>query len=477
MFKDLREFISKADELGECKIIEGADWNLEIGCLSDLQAAVSDSPLLLFDNIKGYKAGYRVATNLFSSPKRLALAAGLPLEARGIELVKAWRNKTKGGGKLIPPVQVETGPVKENIRLGDDVNLYDFPAPKWRELDGGRFIGTGAVTIIKDPEEGWVNVGCYRVQVHDKSVATIDVVRGHQGDLIQRKYWDKGMSCPAAVSCGQEPALFSAAAANVAWGISEYDYAGGLKNAPISVTRGVITDLPIPATAEIVLEGEIVPPGVDARVEGPFGEWAGHYASGEKSVAAFRVKSILHRNNPIIQGAMPTVYARAWSLGIHIGRSAALWDELDKHIPGVKGVWMMEEAGFAGIPVISIQQQYGGHAKQAALIAAGCRATAYACKYVIVVDDDTDPSNLAEVMGAVAFRTDPEASIDIIRGCWDTDADPMLTREQIESGVYEHSTALILACKPYKRIKTFAPTIRPTPELVRKVKERWPELF
>src|SRR3990172_12288562 len=102
MFNDLREFISKAGELGECKTIEGADWNLEIGCLSELQAAISDSPLLLFDKIKGYKAGYRVASNLFSSPKRLALAAGLPLEAPGLGLVQAWRKKTKEGGELIP---------------------------------------------------------------------------------------------------------------------------------------------------------------------------------------------------------------------------------------------------------------------------------------------------------------------------------------------------------------------------------------
>ncbi|MBI2315671.1 MAG: UbiD family decarboxylase, partial [Betaproteobacteria bacterium] len=150
MFNDLREVISKVDEFGECKVIEGADWDLEIGCLSELQAEFPDSPLLLFDNIKGYRKGFRVATNVFSSPKRLALAAGLPLEARGVELVRAWRQKTKAGGKLIAPVQVDAAPMKENVRLGGEVNLYDFPAPKWRELDGGRFIGTGAVTVLRD---------------------------------------------------------------------------------------------------------------------------------------------------------------------------------------------------------------------------------------------------------------------------------------------------------------------------------------
>ncbi len=202
IFNDMREFITEVERLGECKLIEGADWDLEIEAITAWQAEAGNSPLLLFDKIKGYKAGYRVVTNLFNTPKRVALAFGLPREVKGIELVKAWREKTRKALKLIPPVEVDYGPIKENIHTGDDIDLFEFPTPKWREQDGGRYIGTGDMVITRDPDEGWVNCGTYRVQIQDKSTASVMIVPGHHGDIMRQKYWAKGQSCPVAVTCG-----------------------------------------------------------------------------------------------------------------------------------------------------------------------------------------------------------------------------------------------------------------------------------
>src|SRR3989304_1978795 len=145
MFNDIREFIEVAKKSGECKVVEGADWDIEIGAITDLSAELPNPPVLLFDKIKGYEAGFRVVTNQFSTAKRTALALGLPLEARGIELVRALRDRLKAGLPSLPPVEVETGPVKENILTGDAVDLYRFPTPKWHEHDGGRYIGTGCM--------------------------------------------------------------------------------------------------------------------------------------------------------------------------------------------------------------------------------------------------------------------------------------------------------------------------------------------
>ena len=306
MFDSLREFIEKVQESDDCKVIENADWNLEIGALTEWAASTTDAPLLLFDKIKGYPPGYRVASNLFTSEQRTALALGLPPAARGIELVKALREKIRGGVKLIPPVEVENGPVKETVQVGDEVDLLKFPTPKWHELDGGRYIGTGSMTITRDPDEGWVNLGAYRHQVLDKSTLGTHITPGHHGDIMRKKYWAKGKPCPAVVVCGQDPVLWSASCQLLGWGVSEYDYAGGLKRQPIEVTRGVTTDLPLPATAEIVLEGEILPLDTVAIKEGPFGDWTGHYTGGNWPVPVFKVNAILHRNNPIIQGAPPS---------------------------------------------------------------------------------------------------------------------------------------------------------------------------
>lgn len=476
MFNDLREFIKRADELGECCVIEGADWDKEIGAIGDLMSQVPESPLLVFDKIKGYPPGYRVVSNLATSSKRIALAFGLPMEAKGIELVTAFRDRLRQGIQPIPPVEVDTGPVKENVLVGDDVDLFKFPTPKWHEFDGGRYIGTGSAVVSRDPDEGWVNLGTYRVQIQDKSTVTMSLGYGHHGNIIARKYWNKGLPCPMAICCGQAPLVFAAAHFEIPWRFPEYDWAGGWQRKPIEVTRGVTTDLPIPATAEIVLEGEIVPPGVDNRPEGPFGEWAGYYAGGVRQMPAFRVKSILHRNNPIIQGNPPSLLPRVWTLGRHIQIAAALWDELDRQLPGVKGVWTIEETTIHGIVVIALQQLYGGHAKQAALIAAGALVTAYTTRYIIVVDEDIDPSNTSEVLWALGTRSEPQ-EIDILRGCWGSWANPTITPEQRKIDDREHSLGIILACKPYKWIKDFPRSTKPSPELAKKVRAKWPKLF
>ncbi|MFC2002624.1 UbiD family decarboxylase, partial [Chloroflexota bacterium] len=432
-----------------------------------------NSPLFIFDKMKGYEAGYRVVTNLFATHRRIALALGLPLEARGIELVRAMRGKTSAGIKLLPPVEVETGPVKENLLTGADIDLFKFPTPKWNELDGGRYIGTGSMGIMRDPDGGWVNLGIYRVQIHDKSTATIVTVPGHDGEIIKRKYWDRGQSCPVVITCGQDPMLWCAAGWEAPWGLSEYDMAGWWRNKPVEVTRGVTTDLPIPATAEIAIEGEVVLPGGETRVEGPFGEWSGYYARGEVPEPVLRVTSILHRNNPIIQGNPPSRFNADWRM---LRRAAMIWDELDRQVPGVVGVWMVEEASSFGMVVISLKQQYPGHAKQAALVAAGSRLGARAT-FVMVVDEDIDPSNTSELLWALGTRVDPETSIDVIGGRFGAAMFPMLPPEKRRRGDFEMSRAIILACKPYYWIKDFPPSIGMSPELAKKTKEKWKELF
>lgn len=479
LFEDLREFITEVERLGEYKLVKGADCESEIGAITDLVSATPESPLLVFDEIKGYPAGYRVASNLFTTLKRSALALGLPVGAKGLEVVNAFRHREKEGVKLIPPVVVDKAPVKENVHVGDEVDLFEFPAPKWHEFDGGRYIGTGAMTIQRDPDEGWVNLGAQRVQIHDKSVATIHMAPGRHPMMIRNKYWERGLSCPAAVACGQEPLLWSSSYRRLPWGVPEYDFIGGLRGKPVTVTRGVTTDLPIPATAEIVLEGEIVPPGGETRIEGPFGEWLGYYASEPTPHEIFRITSILHRNAPIIQGNPPSVLPPIWTVGLHIQKAAILWNELDRQIAGVKGVWMVDDAACHSIPVISIKQEYEGHAHQAAMVAAGCSEIANwaACKYIIVVDEDIDPTNVSEVLWALGTRTDPENSIDIIRGFRSTETDPILSPDKRRRRDLSHSKAVIIACKPYHWIKQFPRPCRSSPELLQKTKEKWRKLL
>ena len=286
------------------------------------------------------------------------------------------------------------------------------------------------------------------------------------------------MGCPAAVVCGQEPLIWSFSSSPIAQEIGEYDYAGWFRGEPVEVIRGPITGLPIPATAEIVLEGEMVPPGGETRVEGPFGEWTGYYASSARPEPIFKIKAILHRNNPIMVGAPPLpLTSDPFKFGKNIIRSAEVWDDLERQVPGVKGVWAVDEAAGPHMIVVSIEQKYGGHAKQTAMAVAGCYTSAYLNRFIIIVDDDIDPSNLSEVLWALGTRCDPETSIDIIRQCYGTPLDPLLPPEKRARRDFTHSKAIITACKPYYWRKDFPIPIGTRRELKEQVKQKWRSVF
>ena len=477
MFDDLREFIEKAEEMGECKTIEGAHWDLEMGRIAELSLSVPDSPLLIFDKVPGYPAGFRVVTNPFTSTRRVALGLGLPLELKGLDLIRAWRDKL-AAVKPIPPVFVETGPVRENVLLGDDIDVLKLPTPKWHELDGGRYIGTGCMVIQKDPDSGWINMGTYRSQIVDKETVTFHSVPGRHGAIIAKKYWDKGLNCPIAIVCGQGPQLWISAVSPVPIGVSEYDWAGGLRNKAVEVVHGETVDLPIPAEAEIVLEGFMPPPESVNASEGPFGEWEGYYSGNRTPHPVVKITAILHRNNPIQFGVPMLVGKHDDNLIMAVDLSAQLWAEFDKQIAGVTGVSFVYEARRRPMVVVSLKQMYPGHVKQAALIAAGSyRGATLVGRFVIVVDDDIDPTNMTEVLWALGTRCDPKTQIDFLSGRLSMASDPRLEPEKRKIGDLTCSTAIIDACKPWAWRDQFPKSTKTSPEIMEQVKQKWGSLL
>ncbi|MBI2960471.1 MAG: UbiD family decarboxylase [Betaproteobacteria bacterium] len=473
MAGDLREFIRKSNELGECKVIEGAHWDVEIGRIAELSLSVPDSPLLLFDNVQGYRSGYRVAANPFSSSRRAALALGLSLELRGLDLIRAWKEKLTSL-KPIPPVYVDTGPVRENVLLGDAVDVLKFPTPKWHEFDGGRYIGTGSMVVLKDPDTGWINVGCYRSQIVDRNTVTMHIVPSHHGAAIAKKYWDRGTNCPIALVCGQGPQLWATAVSPVPLGVSEYAWAGGLLNRALEVVRGETVDLPIPAEAEIVLEGEMPPPEKQSAEEGPFGEWEGYYAGVRTPHPVIRVNAILHRNDPIVLGVPMLVGTHDDSLTWTVDLSAQLWAEFEQQIAGVQGVAFVYAARRRPMVVVSLKQMYPGHAKQAALIAAGSyRGATGVGRFVIVVDEDIDPANMSEVLWALGTRCDPKTQIDFLSNRPSQASDPRVSPEQRRNKDFTTSTAIIDACRPWAWREQFPKATKTPPETMRQVREKW----
>ncbi len=463
--RDLREFLERAESLGEIVRVKGADWKLEMGALAEIvNHKKSEAPALLFEDIPGYPKGFRVLSGSGNSSKRMALMLGFPMPHSAMDVVQAFRDRMKQH-KLIPPVTVQSGPVLENIDRDDQVDLGKFPAPHVHERDGGRYIGTEDLVIMRDPEGGWINAAAYRVQVHSKNSAGLWMSPGKHGRQIRDKYFRQGKPCPLLVCCGHDPLLFMAAANEIKFGVSEFDYAGGHRGEPFEIIPSEIHGLPMPAHAEIILEGEITEG--DVHPEGPFGEFTGYYASPQSSQPVIRVRRVYYRNDPILTMATPMRPPSDMSFGRSIIKSGMIWDAIERAgISGVHGVWCHEAGAMRMFNVISVKQAYAGHAKQVALVAAGCQAGAYLGRFVVVVDEDVDPTDLFDVMWAVSTRCDPAVDIEVIKRMWSGPLDPILPHG---SPVNTNSRALIDACRPFERIKDFPPVAGATPELRAKV--------
>jgi len=471
--QDLREWIARVDELGELTRVDGADAHLELGGLVDLYQWEMGNPALLFDQIGGYQPGHRLLANVFTSLRRIAVSLNLPLEYGPREFVQAWRTQLKDLQPR-PAVLQERGPILENQQRGDQVDITRFPAPVWHRDDGGRFLGTGNIVVMRDPDSGWVNCGTYRVQAHDAQTLGIYISPGKHGRLIRQKYWERGEACPVAVSMGHDPLMLLLGGLEVDYGKNEYDVAGAIRGEPLALVSAPYTGLPVPASAEIVIEGEI-PPG-EGRQEGPFGEWTGYYASGTKDEPIIRVRSVLYRDDPIVLGCLPGMPPNDNTFFRSPLRAALIWDELERSgIPGIVGAWSHEAGGGRLFNIVAIKQMYPGHSKQVGLATASCHAGAYANRYVVVVDDDIDPTDTNQVLWAMCTRTEVIDQIDVVKRCWSTPLDPMAYGG--EGPRYYNNRMIIDACRPYDRLQSFPKVARVSMDEATDLRARWPELF
>ncbi len=470
---DLRVWIEEVRELGELKEVSGAHWDLELGTISELNVKKAVPPALLFDDIPGYDKGYRVMTCSTSSPARLSSILRMDVEKSHRTLVEKLRGKPKQwqtGAPDFPPVVKSEGPVLENIMSGDDVDLFAFPSPLWHEKDGGRYIGTGCMVVTKDLDSDWINVGTYRVMVHDKNHVGLDMVPGKHGAIQYEKHMKAGKPFPVAIVVGCDPLGYLISGIEVPFGMCEYNFIGSILQEPVAVVNGQLTGLPVPAASEIVIEGWAHPG--DVKVEGPFGEFHGYYPGTASTAPVVTIERIYYRNQPIIMGSPPAKPPNDYSYSKAVMRSALLVDALQAAgVPDVVGVWAHEIGGARMFNVVSIRQRYAGHARQAGHILSQCGVGAYMSRYSIVVDEDIDPSNLQEVMWAVATRTDPDLDIDIIKRGMGSKNDPMYVAYPYKAAF--NSKAVIDACRPFDFLDVFPDVAEASKALQEEVMQKW----
>jgi len=472
---DLRAWLKDIAALGELREVRGADWNLELGAISELNAKKDLPPALLFDEIKGYPKGFRVLTCSTSSPARLSSILRLPLQKTHQGLVEALRGKPaqwQAAAREFDPVPVSEGPVLENIQKQPDV--LAFPAPFWHELDGGRYIGTGCSVVTRDLDSDWVNVGTYRVQVVDRNHVALDMVPGKHGRIHYEKHKKAGKRFPVVIVLGADPLGYLISGIEIPFGMCEWNYIGSILKEKVQVLKGQVTGLPFPSASEIVLEGHVEPN--DERTEGPFGEFHGYYPGKAGTAPVVTVERVYFRNDPIIVGSPPAKPPNDYSYSKAVMRSALLLDALvAAGVPDVRSVWAHEIGGARMFNVVSIKQRYAGHARQAGHILSQCGVGAYMSRYSVVVDDDIDPANLQEVMWAVATRSDPATGIDIIQRGMGSKNDPMFVAYPYDAPL--SSKAIIDACRPWEHLHDFPAVAEASKELQEKTRAKWKDLL
>jgi 4-hydroxy-3-polyprenylbenzoate decarboxylase len=470
--RDLRSWLSAVEAIGELTTIEAeVDPIEEMSGIAYLVSRTEHSRAVLFSNVKGSAPGVQ---SLFcmvgASRRRLAITLGLTENDDLLAMVQELRSRLE---RRIPPVIVgaHTAPINEVTVRGDDVDVMALAPPRQWPLDGGRYIGTGDVVISRDPDLGILNVGTYRLMVHDRNHVGVCINPGRDIGRHVAKAWERGEALPVAAVVGVHPLWLAIGGQKFPSAVSELDVIGGITGDALEMVEAGQSDLLIPANAEIVLEGYIEPGAI--RPDGPFGEFTGYYGAVDEESRVMTVTAIRHRRSPILTNAIEAEYpTNETALLGAVARSAKLWDDLDRiGLPGVRGVWAHPAAANAkGLAVVSVEQRYPGHAAQALALAAQAPATAYYTKWIVAVDEDVDPTNMNEVVWAMSTRCSPVDDLDLVRQTLGSPQDPSVF--PLERRV-EGSKALINACKPFRHLSSFPRRMALDRRTWERIADRW----
>ncbi|TMC52030.1 MAG: UbiD family decarboxylase [Chloroflexi bacterium] len=454
MGKSLRTYLDqlKKERPNELKVINReVDPIDEISGLTEKLQQQGQFPALLFNNVKGSKLP--VLINLHASFERLALAEGAK------DLLDMEINQAERENKPQEPVYVdrESAPVREVILCDKDADLGLFPFTHKNELDAGRYISAG-VTIMRD-KSGQINMGMYRHQIQGPHQLGIMINPANQGSHILRDYEEAGEPCPVAIAIGHHPCFYMAGVAKVPPG-EEIRLAGSLMDEPLEVIKGETVDLPVPANAEIVIEG-YVHPG-ERHQEGTFGEWPGYY-NKEGPCTFVKVTAITMRKDAICEDLL-AAHPEHNILGA-VPRMGSLYRGLRAVLPNVKAVNLPWSGGCRSFCYISMKKRAEGEPTQAAFAAMAIEPN---IKHTVIVDDDIDAFNETEVLWAMAMRFQGDRDLKIIPNALGSHLNPSAYgHDRLAWGVME--TKLIFDCtKPLPPFK-FAERARVKADVVDRI--------
>ncbi|WP_432852945.1 non-oxidative hydroxyarylic acid decarboxylases subunit C [Amycolatopsis sp. CA-161197] len=409
---DLRSFLTTLDKEGQLvRVTEPVSPEPDLAAAANAAPKLGDAaPALYFDNLEGFTDA-RVALNVHGSWANHALALGLPagtgVKDQVAEFIRRWETFP------VPVERRENPPWAENVLEGDEVDLFSvLPLFRLNDGDGGFYLDKAAV-VSRDPEDpgndGKQNVGIYRLQVKGRAELGIQPVPMHDIALQLAKAERAGEDLPVAIALGNDPVIPIVAATPLAYDQNEYELAGALRGAPAPVTAAPLTGLDVPWGAEVVAEGVIV--GRRRELEGPFGEFTGHY-SGGRSMPVIRIDRISYRTNPVFESLYLGMPWTEIDFLMAANTCVPVHQQLTAEFPEVQAVNAMYTHGL--LAIISTKSRYGGFAKTVAMRAMTTPHGLGYLKTVIVVDEDVDPFDLPRVMWAVSTKVNPAGDVMVL---------------------------------------------------------------
>ncbi|MBT2151437.1 4-hydroxy-3-polyprenylbenzoate decarboxylase [Pseudoalteromonas tetraodonis] len=425
-YKDLRDFIDLLEKRGELKrISQEIDPYLEMTEIAD-RTLRAKGPALLFENPKGYDMP--VLANLFGTPKRVAMGMGQEdvSELREVGKLLAFLKEPeppKGIKEALgqipvfkqvlnmPAKEVKKAPCQQVILQGDDVDLTKLPIQHCWPGDAAPLI-TWGLTVTKGPYKKRQNLGIYRQQLLGKNKIIMRWL-SHRGGALDFQEWCKehpGEPYPVSVALGADPATILGAVTPVPDTLSEYAFAGLLRGSKTEVVKSISNDLQVPASAEIVLEGHIMPG--EMAPEGPYGDHTGYYNEVD-DFPVMTVTHITHRKDPIYHstftGRPPDEPA---ILGVALNE--VFVPILQKQFPEIVDFYLPPEGCSYRMAVVTMKKQYPGHAKRVMMgVWSFLRQFMYT-KFIIVCDDDINARDWNDVIWAITTRMDPARDTTLI---------------------------------------------------------------
>lgn len=489
--RDLRDTIAFLEKEGELARVTGpVHWDRELGVVTR-EVLRRKGPALLYTNIEGYNLpgsrSTQLVTGLLAGYRRLSLLLGFSDRVSNDRLVRYVMEKNTG---RLATITADECPVQENVLLGSEIDLSEFPVPRWHYLDGGRYINTFASVVTRDPDDGWVNVGVYRGMIAgpDK-IAVLLAPTQHWGRHLA-KYAARRQVMPVACVYGWNPVMDFVAGSPFPFGVNEFEVMGAYLGSPVPLARCRTVDLEVPAAAEIVVEGYISPDPATFLPEGPFGEFTGYVSDVTTPRPVIQVTAVTHRDNPIfrgtLEGSLPGASGEN-SFMCSIQRAAIAWDLLERAgVQGVLNVVVHPVTNGTNI-VVQIHKAFEGHAKQVAAALWSSNAALYRHKVVIVVDDDIDPADYEAIDWAIAYRVRPGTDdMVVFPGSFGSALDPSTPideRSIAKLGAGLWNRLLIDATKTWRfdprpewQNRSFPPTVANTDEERQRVLDRWDTL-